>query len=92
MCFPSRIKILPNTHRYIISWNALIPNSEVERWFFGVRGPYFRPCLLRWPADRRVKIWVADESRFGLHTQSRRCWALRGQRVALAREQRYEWE
>ena len=42
--------------------------------------------------DRPVKIWVADESRFGLHTQSRRCWALRGQRVVLAREQRYEWE
>ena len=44
------------------------------------------------PKDRAVKIWVADESRFGLHTQSRRCWALRGQRVVLAREQRYEWE
>jgi transposase len=44
------------------------------------------------PKDRAVKIWVADESRFGLHTQSRRCWALRGQRVVLAQEQRYEWE
>ena len=42
--------------------------------------------------DRPVKIWVADEARFGLHTQSRRCWALRGQRVVLAQEQRYEWE
>ena len=47
---------------------------------------------LRLPKDRAVKIWVADESRFGLHTQSRRCWALRGQRVVLPREQRYEWE
>lgn len=47
---------------------------------------------LNLPKDRAVKIWVADESRFGLHTQSRRCWALRGQRVVLAREQRYEWE
>ena len=47
---------------------------------------------LRLPKDRPVKIWVADEARFGLHTQSRRCWALRGQRVVLAREQRYEWE
>ena len=27
--------------------------------------------------DRPVKIRVADEARFGLHTQSRRCWALR---------------
>jgi transposase len=47
---------------------------------------------LELPKDRAVKIWVADEARFGLHTQSRRCWALRGQRVVLAREQRYEWE
>jgi transposase len=47
---------------------------------------------LNLPKDRAVKIWVADESRFGLHPQSRRCWALRGQRVVLAREQRYEWE
>lgn len=47
---------------------------------------------LNLPKDRPVRIWVADESRFGLHTQSRRCWALRGQRVVLPREQRYEWE
>lgn len=47
---------------------------------------------LQLPKDRAVKIWVADESRFGLHTQSRRCWALRGQRVVLAQEQRYQWE
>ena len=47
---------------------------------------------LNLPKDRAVKIWVADEARFGLHTQSRRCWALRGHRVVLAQEQRYEWE
>jgi transposase len=47
---------------------------------------------LNLPKDRAVKIWVADEARFGLHTQSRRCWALQGQRVVLAQEQRYEWE
>ena len=47
---------------------------------------------LNLPKDRAVKIWVADESRFGLHTQSRRCWALRGHRVVRAQEQRYEWE
>lgn len=44
------------------------------------------------PQDKPVKIWVADESRFGLHTQSRRCWALRGQRVVIPQQQRYEWE
>ena len=44
------------------------------------------------PKDRPVKVWVADEARFGLHTQSRRCWALRGQRVVIPQQQRYEWE
>lgn len=44
------------------------------------------------PEDRPVKVWVADEARFGLHTQSRRCWALRGQRVVIPQQQRYEWE
>lgn len=47
-----------------------------------------RLAQLDLPKTRPVKIWVADEARFGLHTQSRRCWALRGQRVVLAREQR----
>lgn len=47
---------------------------------------------LNLPKERAVKIWVADESRFGLHTQSRRCWALRGHRVIRAQAQRYEWE
>jgi transposase len=51
-----------------------------------------RLAALNLPKERPVKIWVADESRFGLHTQSRRCWALRGQRVVRAQEQRYEWE
>jgi transposase len=44
------------------------------------------------PKDKPVRIWVADESRFGLHTQSRRCWGLRGQRVVIPQQQRYEWE
>ena len=47
---------------------------------------------LELPQDRAGKIWGADEARFGWHTPSRRGWALRGQRVVLAREQRYEWE
>jgi transposase len=47
---------------------------------------------LELPKDRPVKIWVADEARFGLHTQSRRCWAVRGQRVVIPQQQRYEWE
>lgn len=47
---------------------------------------------LELPKDKPVRIWVADESRFGLHTQTRRCWALRGQRVVVPQQQRYEWE
>ena len=47
---------------------------------------------LKLPKDKPVKIWVADESRFGLHTQSRRCWSLRGERVVIPQQQRYEWE
>jgi transposase len=44
------------------------------------------------PKNKPVKIWVADEARFGLHTQSRRCWTLRGHRVVIPQQQRYEWE
>jgi transposase len=44
------------------------------------------------PKERRVKVWVADESRFGLHVHSRRCWGLRGERVVVPRQHCYQWE
>ena len=44
------------------------------------------------PAGRPVKVWVADECRVGLHTLTRRCWALRGQRVLVPKQQCYQWE
>jgi transposase len=44
------------------------------------------------PAGRPVKVWMADECRVGLHTMSRRCWGLRGHRVVVPRQHRYEWE
>lgn len=44
------------------------------------------------PAGRRVKVWMADECRVGLHTVTRRCWGLRGHRVVVPRQHRYEWE
>jgi transposase len=44
------------------------------------------------PAGRPVKVWMADECRVGLHTLSRRCWGLRGHRVVVPRQHRYEWE
>lgn len=39
-----------------------------------------------------VKIWTMDEARFGLHTQMRRVWALRGKRPVLPRQIKYEWD
>jgi transposase len=48
-------------------------------------------CALELPAGSRVKIWVTDEARIGLHDASRRCWALRGIRVVKPRQQEYEW-
>lgn len=44
------------------------------------------------PKEHPVRIWVADKSRFGLHAQSRRCWALPGHRLIRPQEQRYAWE
>ena len=44
------------------------------------------------PAGQPVKVWVADECRVGLHTLTRRCWGLRGQRVVVPKQQRYQWE
>jgi len=43
------------------------------------------------PAGKPVKVWVADECRVGLHTITRRCWSLRGQRVVVPRQQCYQW-
>jgi transposase len=43
------------------------------------------------PADRRVRVWIQDEARFGLHSVRRRCWGLRGIRVVKPVQQKYEW-
>ena len=39
-----------------------------------------------------VKVWVLDEARFGLHSQTRRCWGLRAVPVVVPRQHRYEWD
>jgi len=41
--------------------------------------------------DKRVRVWVADEARYGLHSVRRRCWGLRGHRVVKPAQQKYEW-
>jgi transposase len=43
------------------------------------------------PAGSRVKVWVQDEARIGLHDPHRRCWGLRGVRIVKPRQQEYEW-
>lgn len=39
-----------------------------------------------------MKLWMMDEARFGLHTQMRRVWALRGRRPVIPRQIKYEWD
>lgn len=43
-------------------------------------------------AGSRVKIWFMDEARFGLHTEMRRVWTLRGLRPVVTRQIKYEWD
>ena len=46
---------------------------------------------LKLPAGSRVRVWVQDEARIGLHDPLRRCWGLRGVRIVKPRQQVYEW-
>jgi len=41
--------------------------------------------------QRPVRVWVADEHRFGLISVLRRCWALRGVRVTAPYQTKYQW-
>ncbi len=47
---------------------------------------------LKIPAGSKVKIWVMDEARFGLHTEMRRLWSIKGQRPVVTRQIKYEWD
>jgi len=46
---------------------------------------------LELPQGSRVKIWVQDEARYGLHSAHRRCRGLKGARVVKPAQQKYEW-
>jgi transposase len=48
-------------------------------------------AALELPARTPVRLWVADEMRYGLQPVTRRVWALRGQRVVVAVHPRYQW-
>jgi transposase len=43
------------------------------------------------PPDRPVRLWVADEMRYGLLPVTRRVWSLRGVRPVCPVNPRYEW-
>lgn len=43
------------------------------------------------PKGKRVRIWFADESRYGLLPVMRRCWTLKGKRPHKPYQTRYEW-
>lgn len=43
------------------------------------------------PYECRVRIWVEDEQRYGLISNIRRVWTLRGHRVVVPVQQKYQW-
>ena len=47
---------------------------------------------LELPAGSRVKLWMMDEARFGLHTELRRVWACKGQRPVVTQQIKYQWD
>jgi len=59
---------------------------------FKMSGWQERLDSLELPAGEPVRVWVMDESRFGLHSVTRHCWGLRGHRVVKPFQQRFEWE
>ena len=44
------------------------------------------------PDGTRVKVWIMDEARFGLHTEVRRVWITKGVRPEVKRQTRYTWD
>ncbi len=43
-------------------------------------------------AGSRLRVWMIDEARFGLHTQMRRVWTRNGQRPVVTRQIKSEWD
>ena len=50
-----------------------------------------RLCELGLPKERAVRVWVADEHRYGLIPAVRRSWGLRRVRTQARQLTRYEW-
>lgn len=51
-----------------------------------------RLAALGLEAGSTVRVWVMDEARFGLHTELRRVWTLRGLRPVVPRQIKYQWD
>ncbi len=43
------------------------------------------------PENQPVYIWVEDEHRYGLISNVRRCWTLRGHRITVPYQTKYQW-
>ena len=41
--------------------------------------------------DKRVRIWIEDEHRYGLISSVRRCWTLKGHRPEAPVQMKYQW-
>ena len=41
-------------------------------------------------AGSQVKVWFMDEARFGLHTDLRRAWTIKGVRPLVTRQIKYQ--
>lgn len=52
---------------------------------------YARLKSLNVVGGRRVRVWVADEHRYGLIPVVRRCWTLRGVRPSAPYQTKYQW-
>lgn len=48
-------------------------------------------CNLPITSNKRVRVWFADESRYGLQPIQRRCWTLRGVRPHKKYCTKYDW-
>ena len=47
---------------------------------------------LKIEAGSQVKVWFMDEARFGLHTDLRRVWTIKGTRPIVTRQIKYQWD
>lgn len=43
------------------------------------------------PPDKRLRVWISDEHRYGLIFPVRRCWTLKGHRPTAPVQMKYKW-